>query len=280
MPEISLPTKTMQDAIKTKTDLIGSANPTAGNATTVMNYIKRIDDKLSNSGGNTEYGSRLFTSGTTTFTVPTGVTRLFISGAGGGGGGGGGSSYNTSSAGGGGGGGAFCCRLPVVVTPGEVITLTVGTGGSGGAPGSSGVAGGNGGNGTPTSFGNRITLGNGTAGGGASGNNGGSAGVSGNLTYAPMGGNPISINSVGDVVIANENICAVKRTGTSAGSYYNSTGGSLPTPLCDEMAALILIKAQLPTVKSLGNGGSCTGGSGNGGTSGIGGFLFIEWGLE
>lgn len=69
-----------------------------------------------------------YTNGTTTFTVPQGVYSLTLEAWGGGGGG----SYSNSAgaAGGGGGGGAYAKSI-VSVTPGQTLTLTVGTGGAG-----------------------------------------------------------------------------------------------------------------------------------------------------
>ena len=65
MPEISLPTKTTQDAIKiqtdkivdvkSKTDLIGVANPTIADTTTIMNYLRRLEEKMTNIKGGTNF---------------------------------------------------------------------------------------------------------------------------------------------------------------------------------------------------------------------------------
>ena len=93
------------------------------------------------------------------FTVPDGVTtirgRLWA-----GGGGGGGSSANTI-AGSGGGGGEFV-EQSAAVTPGQVITITVGAGGAGGTAG-----GGNGGNGGASSIGTLMSAAGGGGGRGA-----------------------------------------------------------------------------------------------------------------
>jgi hypothetical protein len=86
---------------------------------------------------------RLTTSGS--FTVPDGVTTLYVSGCGGGGGGGGSqTSINATVAGSGGGsGGGFIEKFAMNVTPGQVINAIVGAGGSGGAAGGgTGFAGG------------------------------------------------------------------------------------------------------------------------------------------
>lgn len=124
----------------------------------------------------------VFTS-STTWTVPTGVTRFAAYVVGGGGGGASGSIKvtNTSSESGGGGGtGGATFFDPIRCTPGEVFTITVGAGGSGGAAVSSvstatlGLVGTNGsGSSIQDSTGNFITI----AGGGLTPttyNNGGS----------------------------------------------------------------------------------------------------------
>ncbi len=106
-----------------------------------------------------------------TFTVPTGVTKVWLTGVGGGGGGGAGGGATTANIGGGGAGGAAgqCTfQQEVTVTPGTSIAVTIGAGGSGGtsvsgASGNDGTAGGN------TTFGALATLvGGGAGGGGAS----------------------------------------------------------------------------------------------------------------
>ncbi|MFJ7850802.1 hypothetical protein ACIQZM_18025 [Peribacillus sp. NPDC097206] len=61
MPEISLPTKAIQDTIKlqtdkitdikTKTDLIGVPNPTTADSSNVMNFLKKVYDKPTPPGG-------------------------------------------------------------------------------------------------------------------------------------------------------------------------------------------------------------------------------------
>ena len=80
-----------------------------------------------------------------TFTVPTGITGALFEGCGGGGGGGGGAGYtNADSAGGGGGGGAPRASKSLALTPGDVITVTIGAGGNGGTAGAAGTDGING----------------------------------------------------------------------------------------------------------------------------------------
>ncbi|MHB1641828.1 MAG: hypothetical protein ACYCS8_04090 [Acidithiobacillus sp.] len=70
-----------------------------------------------------------------TYTVPAGVTQIWVSAAGGGGGGGGGN-YLTTTVEGAGGGGGFAgdvvIKTPITVTPGAALTITIGAGGAGG----------------------------------------------------------------------------------------------------------------------------------------------------
>ncbi len=88
-----------------------------------------------------------------TFTVPAGVTTIYVTSSGAGGGGGGGAAGTTAAPAGGSGGGhagLFTYKKPLTVTPGTVYTVTVSRGGpggaAGGAVGTNGVAGSGGGN--------------------------------------------------------------------------------------------------------------------------------------
>jgi hypothetical protein len=111
----------------------------------------------------------IYTSGTGTFTVPSGVFLLReveLTGGGGGGGGGGGPIAGV----GGGGNGGWRVHGPMSVTPGQTISWTVGNAGAAGA------FAGNGGDGTDTTFGTwRAAAGKG---GHADGNPGSPAGSS------------------------------------------------------------------------------------------------------
>lgn len=74
-------------------------------------------------------------SGPWTWVVPEGVRMLMITGVGGGAGGTGGTNNATSTGGGGGGGSALSITgLPLFVTPGASLTITLGAGGTGGTP--------------------------------------------------------------------------------------------------------------------------------------------------
>jgi hypothetical protein len=117
-----------------------------------------------------------------TFTVPTGITKLWVTLAGAGGGGGDGDyvgpddtgSYNYY-AGGSGGSGQIIWADEITVTPGEEITVTIGTGGAAGADGGD------------SSFGSYVTAAGGNAGGDATSTSIGVAGAAG-------GSREISIN--------------------------------------------------------------------------------------
>lgn len=90
---------------------------------------------------NTDYSS----SGS--FVVPTGVNFILVEICSGGGGGAGGGGATGIGQGGGGGGGNGSLLIPaysIPTTPGETLTVVVGTGGAGGAGGTSGGAGTNG----------------------------------------------------------------------------------------------------------------------------------------
>ncbi|GAB4512556.1 MAG: hypothetical protein Tsb0026_16580 [Sulfuricaulis sp.] len=128
-------------------------------------------------------GSQSFTTvGPVSFTVPAGVYSLKITMAGGGGGGGGGNNWGDWGSGGGGGGGYS--QSAMAVTPGQVITGSVGAGGPAGGYSSSG------GNGQSSAFG-ALTATGGQGGqyqccGGAGGSPGGQAG---STSISGAGGN-------------------------------------------------------------------------------------------
>lgn len=122
-------------------------------------YMKDLnggDSSLSGHGGKTitvkddetgfEYSTpsniQVFT-GNGNFTVPAGITKVYVSMVGGGGGGAGTASGDSANAaGGGGGGGGTCLFVPYTVTPAQVCAVVVGGGGGGGvnADGSAGSA--------------------------------------------------------------------------------------------------------------------------------------------
>ncbi|CNH98888.1 bacteriophage tail fiber protein [Yersinia frederiksenii] len=119
------------------------------------------------------------TAGTFTFTVPDGVTRIRARVVGGGGGAGGSAAVKS---GGGGGAGGYSEDW-ITVTPGQVLTITVGANGAGGTAGNAGASGGS------SSISGYLS-----ASGGAYGDAGGGGTGAGGFGGAGTGG---SINTVG-----------------------------------------------------------------------------------
>ena len=107
----------------------------------------------------------IFTSGASTWTIPTGITKIKVTCIGAGGGGGGVSAV-ANAAGGGGGGGGMSVSYYTGLTPGNTLNYSVGTGGTAGA--NTGGVGGTGGNTTVSSGTQTITTlqANGGVGGG------------------------------------------------------------------------------------------------------------------
>lgn len=164
--------------------------------------------------------SQVFTS-SGSFVVPAGKTVLMATIFGGGGGGAGGGGYNASTSGGGGGGGAgsLPITMPILVTPGETLTITVGSGGSGGIGGGNAIDGTNGANGDPsyilrgatilaTGGGGTRGTGNGTGSGGSGA--GGQGGFNG-FTFETTGGSGGADSTAG---------------GSGSAGYSGAVGGS------------------------------------------------------
>lgn len=199
------------------------------------------------------------------FTVPAGVTQIWVSGCAGGGGGGGGAGANgsaaTSAGGGGGGAGQSIIRVPYTVTPGQSISITIGAGGTVGAGGANGANnGGAGGAGGNTVVGSLVTLTGGSGGGGgiSSGASGGSGG-----TGFPNG-------SYGDDGVA---FCG---GGAGASSPFGGGGGRA------RGAVTIAIAGFAASGFGSGGGGgsgpyNAVSASGANGGAGAPGIVFIEW---
>lgn len=200
--------------------------------------------------GTTNVCERRFTAtGTTTWTVPSGLTSIDVMVVGGGGGGGGGGS--SRSGGGGGGGGGVIATRDLSVTSSTTFSVTIGTGGTYGSSGDAGQAGGSSSftRGSPS-----LTM---TA-------NGGSGGAAGSGTNGP--GGPAGTGS-----------CAGCATSTSPGGGGGGTGadgagvnGSGGVSL----GGYGLLGQGTTTITVAGGGGggggstSSTGGSGGGGNGG------------
>ncbi|MBB3965961.1 hypothetical protein [Rhizobium metallidurans] len=186
------------------------------------------------------------TAGAMSFTVPVGVTIIEVECWGGGAGGGGIGAGGNGSAGGGGGGGY--ARKRINVTPGQVLTGTVGANGAGGGAGGSGSAGGT------TSFGGVVTCNGGTGGGPNPTGNGGGGG-------AATGGD---INATGGAGTAGAAGASVSG-GPGGTSSFGGAGGGGGFGIAGPGA-------------SPGGGGGGSGSAGaNSGGSGAVGAIFIKW---
>ncbi|WP_176061656.1 hypothetical protein [Burkholderia multivorans] len=213
------------------------------------------------------------------FTVPDGVTTIYVTGVGGGGGGGGGGGNSSTGAAGGGGGGGQgqqVIKSPITVAPGQILTVTIGSGGASGTAGSnSGSSGGNGGVGGVSSITGSsptvsLILGGGQGGSGGIGNTGsgitssGQGGLSGDgVTGSGSGGYPPAIS--GGVLPG---------MGGAGGASIFGAGGSCRVPTSGG--------GGVPAMGwgaggSGGTGGSGSAASGGAGGQGKSGAFVLEW---
>lgn len=114
---------------------VKAANDAALQKSANLSDLTSVPTAQTNLGVSPHGFSRFTSSGS--FTVPAGVTQIFVSGCAAGGGGGSSLATNSSSfttGGGGGGAGRPALNEPITVTPGQVIPITIGTGGAGATP--------------------------------------------------------------------------------------------------------------------------------------------------
>lgn len=230
----------------------------------------------------------VFVAGTSSFTVPAGVTTLILSGIGGGGGGGGGGGHSaggstTGAGGGGGASGAWCFRTPVAVTPGTTYSVVVGNGGSPG--GDRTTAGAVGGSGGETRLGHasgalvRLPGGRGGAGGGhAPGRAFGGAGGTGLTTGLSSNGIQGFAGQAG--TMGQSGIGGTGNGGQGAGAPWFGQGGGGGSGQAGVGVNGAPGQGALGYGVGGGGGGACTepsGGYGFGGGSGGAGILIIEW---
>lgn len=206
--------------------------------------------------------SRFTTSGS--FTVPAGVTTLYASGCAAGGGGAGTGPTTGSNIGGGGGGGAgqSIIRQAFTVTPGQIITITIGAAGAAGLINNAGGTGGN------TVIGSLITL---TGGNGGLANSGpstsSSAGGSGGAGFPQGSSGTDSQNSQGGGAMG----------GAGASCPFGGGGGSVK-------GNGSTLAAPGTAASGFGSGGGGCGGinsnttaTGNIGGIGAPGLVILEW---
>jgi hypothetical protein len=188
------------------------------------------------------WGSSTFTSNGT-FVVPSNVNNIIVVGSGGGGGGGGGGQAGgtTGGSGGAGGSGATPNTLSIPVSPGDTLTIVVGSAGAAGTSGTG--AGGNGGNGTASSITDSSTEvayfpgGTGGIGGGAgtgspsaatttfSTSNFAAIATIGGAGAAGVSGNVAAGNGANGGVNYYYGIAATGGTGGAAGGAGGGSGG-------------------------------------------------------
>ena len=234
-------------------------------------------------------------SSATTFNVPANVTSVTVVCYGGGGGGGGARYSNTYFDAGGGGGGAYSSTVVSGLTPGQPMTVVVGTGGAGGAntgangnPGgtstvtynsvvvasASGGSGGNGCNNCGTSTGGAGgSTGTGTVNAGGAGGNGHDGSSDDNGGAGGGCGGPTTTGGTGGTASGGGATAAVAGAGggglAGAGATGNVTGSGGVNG------------NNAPTAGPVygGGGGGAAGyssGSGTGG-SGAAGYVLISW---
>lgn len=194
-------------------------------------WAQAVGTAAAGNPGSRFYSQAFTTVGANTFVVPTGVNVIFLTGCGAGGGGGGGHTADPGGGGGGGGSGVCVSRMPVGVTPGSSLTITIGTAGLGGAVGAAGgivstnttIAGLP--YGTMTILGASIAAGTGTVTNGGAG--GGNANQGGGVTGTGAGANgTYATNRTigGDVVGGSSGSAGGGATGPGAGgtSVYSN----------------------------------------------------------
>jgi penicillin V acylase-like amidase (Ntn superfamily) len=205
---------------------------------------KSLQEKSSGTTSTGSYGLTEYIT-STTWIVPNGVTSIYIKMVGGGGGGG--SSNGLSGCGwggdGGGGGGLIYGRIPV--TPNDTLDIIIGAGGSNGSNYSNGSPGGE--TKVVNSSGNVLAVAY-----------GGGGGMGGNSSSSSPGYGGSGAFNVGQGLI---------KTGSSGTSgKYKSSGG--------QGGSVHSLFAEYPNRGNGGSGSDCPGG---GVSSGISGYIYIEW---
>jgi hypothetical protein len=183
----------------------------------------------------------------TSWTVPAGVYTIKRAAAWGGGG-----SFGAGGGGSAGGAGGYAETVNMAVTPGQVITVTIGAGGTAGAGTPT-----NGGTGGTTTFGGLCTA------------TGGAGGWAGNGALQTSGSGAAGAGTVGGLQLTGQGGGLAFTVGTACGGIGGAApfGGSSPAI----------------NVGGNGSGGYFPGGGGNGGSAGgaggtgANGFIIIEY---
>lgn len=157
------------------------------------------------------------TSVTSTWTVPSGITKVWVTMVGGGGGSGAG--HSSTNSGGGGGSGGVCLDTVTSTTPGTSISITVGGGGVG-----TSTTDGNGTAGSASVFGG-LTAGGGGLGTGGTGGGQGSAGSAGANCVGPSALLQTAALGGGVSRTGGGNLFGSGGGGDSVGTGYGAGGG-------------------------------------------------------
>lgn len=214
------------------------------------------------------------TTGTSTFTAPTGVTSVRVLMVGGGGGGGAGEAHQNGDAGGGGGGGEYLEQTSFSVTPGSPMTVAVGAGGTGSTDNNpSAHPPGDGSSGNNSEFGSLTARGGGGGGGddraGIAGGSGGGAGGECSSQALAGGASTAVSPGVGNAGGSNP-VAGCMGRGASGGGGASAAGGNHTSGnngtaggagLANDITGTSLFYAA-------GGGGGGGGGSGGGGAGG------------
>lgn len=275
------------------TGTLSYATITAGTGVTVTNGTGTITIASSSVGGFSNMAVATYTaasnssgsslvwnsSGSLTWTVPTGITTARITILGGGGGGGAARTNNGGDIGNGGGGGGYAQKVVTGLTPAGAITVTVGNGGAGGATtGATGATGGT------TSVGAPISM---SATGGTGGTLFGSP-SNANSTNGGAGGTSSSgqLNLSGKtaqslVYVSNATYSGSCTPTVSVTYYVNNGGGDAPAGLGFGGWRPPSSTGGVGTAGvGFGSGGSGAVGVGSGtsaGGAGANGIVIIEW---
>jgi hypothetical protein len=228
-------------------NILRTRNVTANSFGAWVTYLNSANYTSYISGSKLQ--SQTFT-GSGTFTVPSGVTSVWVTMIGGGSGGGA-SAYGNGA--GGGGGGAYMVKRAVNVTPGSGVAVTIGGGGAGHPADSQG----SGSEGGTTSFGS-ISCAGSQIGGGIGQQVNSQAGAGGTVGGARQYTFPAG--SAGGRV--GRNITSGVNYGSGAGGLYGN-GGNASDAYGESASA-----------NSGGGGGA--GGYGGGGNGGSG-IVIVEW---
>jgi len=243
----------------------GTGRFTSGTITSTVSSTSNTTDIPTTAWVRDQGGFRsqvVFTTGTSTWTIPTGITKIKVTVVGAGGGGGGVSAV-ASAAGAGGGGGGMSVSYYTGLTPGNTLSYSVGTGGTAGT--TAGGAGGAGGNTTVSANTEIITT---------LQANGGSGGNGATTNTITVGGAGASAGSGP----ANAILMAGYLGGTADGGRQKAgNGANGPLGGGGGQGKVSTTGAGSAATNYGAGGGGALGATANTGGAGSGGIIIIEY---